>query len=100
MTYVDDMENYISIKGCKRGGLYRILARNFSLGLYDSKQKGFIGIRQKFKMEFLDVEYHWDIGNPYGTAKPVEFLEQCNLHIDIKNGDILNWVKEKEKYYL
>jgi hypothetical protein len=42
----------------KHRNLYRIRARNFHLGVYDEKRKGFIGIRLKFHDRFLDVEYH------------------------------------------
>ena len=30
----------------------------------------FMILREKFGRLFLDVEYHWDTGHPFGTAKP------------------------------
>lgn len=68
------MSTRIPIGECLHGGLYRVEARNFSIGVYSSDSTGFIGIRQKFGTQYLDTEYHWDIGAPHGTASPKELL--------------------------
>ena len=91
---------YISLNNCVHGGLYKVSARNFSLGVYTGKEQGFIGIRHKFTMVFLDLEYHWDTGPPYGTVKPIEFLEHYSSHISISNSELLKWLQKKEEYYL
>lgn len=62
---------YIPMEQCVRGGVYRIRARNLSVGVYDGNQ-GFIGIRCKFDHLYLFTEYHWDQGPPYGTVHPIE----------------------------
>ena len=100
MGYRDNIEDYLPIEKCEHSGLYRILARNFSLGVYHLKDQGFIGIRQKFTMVFLDTEFHWDTGVPYGTVKPIEFLEWCPIFVGEKNNKLFEWLKEKNKHYL
>lgn len=57
-------------------GLYLVHARNFSLGVYQANKQAFDGIRYKFGDRFIDTEYHWDTGEPHGTAKPYRLLEQ------------------------
>lgn len=65
------METGIPMAACIKGRLYKFNARNFFVGVYDGDQ-GFIGIRTKFGGRFLDTEYHWDQGPPYGTVREVE----------------------------
>ena len=55
------------IEDCILRRLYKLKCRNLKMGVYDGKQ-GFIGIRSKFASKFLDTEYHWDQGPPYGTV--------------------------------
>jgi len=100
MGYTTNVEDYLPIEKCEHTGLYMILARNFTLGVYHQKKQGFIGIRQKFTMEFLDMEYHWDTGAPYGTVKPLEFLEWCPVYVGEKNKLLMEWLKEKNEHYL
>jgi hypothetical protein len=69
-------QHYIPLDQCKHGYLYRIHSRNLSYGVYNAKNKGFIGIRTKFNDRYLFEEYHWDIGEPYGTVKPKIELEK------------------------
>ena len=99
MGFTANVKDYIPLDELKDGGLYRIYARNFSLGVYDLREQGFVGIRQKFTMVFLDTEFHWDTGVPYGTVKPIEFLEMCPIGFDL-NDSLLEWLKEKNKLYL
>lgn len=73
------MSNRIPLSECVHGGLYRIHARNFSLGVFNEKQQGFVGIRTKFDHRYLFTEYHYDTGAPFGTVSPKELLEQCPL---------------------
>ena len=72
--------NYLTLKECKDGYLYRISSRNLSLGVYSSATKSFYGIRTKFGDRFIDDEFHWDLGPPYGTCKPRQELEECPIH--------------------
>lgn len=68
---------------CIKGRLYRIGCRNLSLGVYDGNE-GFVGIRHKFNSRFLDTEYHFDQGPPYGTVHTV-----MDTKIDVPNA---SWV--------
>lgn len=82
--------NYIKLDKCRHGYLYRLRSRNLSFGIYNKDNKGFIGIRTKFGSKFLDTEYHWDTGAPYGTACPQIEVGKCPVE------DFL----DKEKNYL
>lgn len=48
-------------------------SRNLSHAVFNG-ETGFIGIRLKFGSRFLDTEYHWDMGAPHGTLRPLEDL--------------------------
>lgn len=66
----------IPISKCKDGYLYRIVARNASLGIWNEKNKSFSISRFKFGDNFIFEEFHWETGPPYGTARPLEELEK------------------------
>ena len=100
MGFVANVEEYIPLEECKHSGLYRLYSRNFSLGIYTEKKKGFIGIRQKFTMIYLFTEFHWDADKTYGTAKPIEFLEWCPFYVGEKNDKLFEWLKERNEHYL
>lgn len=53
-------------------GWYVCDGRNFNLGYWNGKE--FEYSRQKFNLIFKDTEYHWDIGTPCGTCKPIKYL--------------------------
>lgn len=65
---------HISIEECKHRTLYRLISRNLSFGVFDMESNAFVGIREKFGSRFLDKEFHYDTGAPFGTAHPVEPL--------------------------
>lgn len=107
------MIDHIKMEDCIDGGLYRIFARNFSLGVYRKDSKGFIGVREKFGFEYLFTEYHWDTGPPCGTVNPKLFLEMCpvipvaeGFEVE-KDGEksfhqnklLFDWLKEREEFY-
>jgi len=70
----------VSMEQCVKGRAYRLWCRNLSFGVYDGEQ-GFIGIRTKFGSRFLDTEYHWDQGPPFGTVRGQE-----DLGVDVPDG--------------
>lgn len=72
-------KDYIKVEDCVHGGLYRLECRNFTYGVYDERNRSFIGIRTKFKFVFLFPEYHWDTSSDFGTAKPMELIEISDL---------------------
>ena len=65
----------IPIAQCKDGHLYSVLARNGWLGVFDASVAGFVIRREKLGRVYPFVEYHWDTGEPHGTACPIEELE-------------------------
>jgi len=67
-----EKKNYISLDECEDRAIYSLFARNLSVGVFYKEKKGFIGIREKFGEEYLFIENHWDIGAPFGSAKPLE----------------------------
>ena len=76
------MTNYISLKQCKDRVLYCINSRNLDIGVFNKEINGFVSIRTKFNTSFLDVEYHYDTGAPFGTAKPIKELEPLPEALD------------------
>ena len=92
-------EPYIPLDQCQHGQLYRIASRNLSVGVFDKETNGFVGIRHKFGEYFLDCEYHWDTGEPHGTACPKELLEPCPIQ-DLREylGSICDGCKRPVDY--
>ena len=64
--------------------LYNCAGRNLGLGLWDGD--GFIYLRNKLGAEFIDKEYHWDDGPPFGTCKPIDLYQgpppSWTFHLD------------------
>jgi hypothetical protein len=77
---------------CKHGFTYRIHSRNLTVGVYDSRDGSFVGIREKFGNLYLFPEFHYDNGPPYGTVSPVSEIEKCPVedirsHLDTLCGN-------------
>lgn len=101
-------EVYIPINKCNDGHLYIISARNADIGVYVEKEKGFRISRHKFKSNFIDLEYHWDIEpmellpEPFprlhGTVKP---LKKLNYIGGMDDEKLLRYLNERIKllYY-
>lgn len=64
------------------GVVYRLVSNNLRLGVWAEAPKDrrlhsshyFIGIRTKFAKRFLDTEYDYETGSPYGTAVPMRVV--------------------------
>lgn len=69
--------DYIPIKECKDGHLYRIAARNSNFGIFRKEFGDFEISRWKFNSNYIFEEIHWDLGPPYGTVKPLEHIEKA-----------------------
>jgi len=78
--------NYIKIKDLKEGYIYKILARNASVGVWLPGKKSFLISRNKFKMNFVDYEIHWD-SELKGSAKPIK--EFCKCPVDYFDDEII-----------
>lgn len=91
----------ITLENCKHGFLYLLAARNLSLGVYDEGTKGFIGVREKFRRRYLDVEFHWDTGEPFGTASPIKELDKlpAGLVSDNDSVTLYKWLEEAERRF-
>lgn len=61
---------YLPISSLSDGCIYLVHARNSHLGIWDAAANCFVILREKFGQVSLAVEYHWDTGAPFGTAKP------------------------------
>lgn len=81
----DAIKEYIPLEQCKDGWLYRIAARNATLGIYRADKQYFEIRRQKGNEIYrFSGEYHWDwqggemwFGNKMlGTAKPIVEIEE------------------------
>lgn len=80
------MQQYIALEDCKDRFLYRLKSRNLSLGVFNKERKGFVGIREKFGARYLATEYHYDTGAPFGTACPLEELEEIPAGLEAVEG--------------
>ena len=78
------MKNTIPLSECRNGWVYRISSRNLSFGVFVKDKNGFIGIREKFRDRYLFTEYHWDTGEPFGTVRPKEELEEAPPSLELE----------------
>lgn len=70
--------DYLPMDSLQAGMAYAIFARNAYVGIWIPEQSGFLISRYKVgPTPYLFVEYHWDTGEPHGTAKPLRLLEAC-----------------------
>ena len=80
-------ENYLKISELKDKHSYKIYARNAYVGIWIDDDKSFLISRYKIgPTPYLFREYHWDIGEPLGTVKPIQIIEKCPFEIK-KNYD-------------
>jgi len=69
-------------------GVYEIKSRNLELGVWNPNNEGFLGVREKWGIEYLSTEYlsRECGGTKLGidTATPLRFLEilpdQCRIN--------------------
>ncbi len=69
------MMPYIPLDQCADRRVYRLFSRNLTVGVFNAKRRGFIGIREKLGHKYLFMEYHVDTGPPYGTVRPTSVLD-------------------------
>ena len=77
-------DDKIPLSQCEEGAVYELHSRNLVVGVFVKDKAGFIGIREKFGSRYLFMEYHYDIGAPYGTVQPVKKLSLAPDDIPIK----------------
>ncbi len=96
-------EHRIKLEACEHRKLYRLLARNLRIGVWDGGRQEFVGIRTKFGRRFLDSENHWD-AEEFATASPLEVLGELPTEIPFEfphRGDpgdstLFAWLEAKE----
>ena len=106
---MQDHPDRISIEECRNGWLYRIYSRNLNLGIYRQDDCGFVGIRHKMGRRYLFAEFHWDTGEPFGTANPLEAICECPI-VDLHeyrvlvpsgelepNQELFDWIEQQGK---
>jgi hypothetical protein len=75
---MQESKDYLKISDLKDGHSYKIYARNAYVGIWISTEKSFLISRYKVGPNpYLFHEYHWDTGEPFGTAKPIKLIEKC-----------------------
>jgi hypothetical protein len=76
----------IKLEQLQRGRVYRLQSRNLECGVWNGKD-GFLGIRTKFGLRFLDTEIHWGLSKTFGTAQAWETMgaipESISLNISL-----------------
>lgn len=80
LLHMQTSADYLGIEHMQEKTAYAIWARNAYVGIWLPEPQGFLISRYKMHpTPFLFVEYHWDTGEPFGTAKPLHPLEICPL---------------------
>lgn len=105
---MQDSTDYLGIAHMQPSMAYAIWARNAYVGIWLPNTQGFLISRYKmYPLPYLFVEYHWDTGEPYGTAKPLRPLEICPLLLPPEsmyreegmNAPLCAWLDALEERY-
>lgn len=93
-------EQRIKLSACQHRKLYRLLARNIKIGVWNDERQEFLGIREKFGSRFIDSENHWDAPN-FATACPLEVIgelpEDISLEDCFNSKPLFSFLEEEEK---
>lgn len=82
------MADSIDSKDLVDGGFYRLRARNFRYGVFVAARRHFVGIRRKFDVARLDVEFATGFDPEVGTATATEFIAGCLVRpLDVHLAD-------------
>ncbi|MEB8433248.1 hypothetical protein OO007_13500 [Cocleimonas sp. KMM 6892] len=94
-------QDYLKIDSLKNLYSYKIWARNAYVGVWIEDENAFLICRYKIgDYPLLRKEYHWDIGEPLGTAKPIEIIEKCPFDLkDYEDKIFLKYLDELEINY-
>jgi hypothetical protein len=77
-------DEMIPLSQCEDRAVYEIQSRNLAVGVFVKAEAGFIGIRTKFGSKYLFMEFHYDIGAPFGTVEPIKKLSGAPHDIPLK----------------
>lgn len=103
---MQDSTDYLHIDRMRPGMAYTLWARNAYVGVWLPEEKGFLISHYKvYPTPFLSVEYHWDVGEPLGTAKPLRPLVKCPLPLpfwsdyrDDLSSELCGWLDTLEEH--
>lgn len=84
--------DYLQVEELKPFYLYTIKARNGTVGVWRPEKGEFVLSRFKFGENYTFGEVHWDLSDHFGTAKPLEELEQSPF-----TEDDFTWKKMKDR---
>jgi len=86
LAFLNWSQGMIKLEQLQRGTVYRLQSRNLECGVWNGED-GFIGIRTKFGLRFLDMEIHWGLSKTFGTAQALETMgtipESISLNISL-----------------
>jgi len=86
--------DYIKVDKLKHNHTYKIHARNGRVGVYNENKGEFVLHRTKFRAVYTFPEIHWDLSDHFGTAKPLEELEECPLDVlEYDEAEMLNYLQ-------
>lgn len=89
----ETIDDWIALPDCEDGRLYRVECRNAQWGIFHARNNGFLIARAHsqsgthFNPEtgeltefnegdyYESLEYHWDVDQPHGSAKPLRCIE-------------------------
>lgn len=72
-----NQSDYLKVDELKDGYLYKLDARNASVGVWLAERGEFLISRYKCGENYLFEEVHWDLSEDFGTAKPLYELEKA-----------------------
>ena len=100
---MDPRDNRIKLPDLQDRKVYRLLARNIKIGVWNADYQEFLGIRTKFGHRYIDSENHWD-APAFATACPMEVIAELPMEIAMHsefepecNQDLFHWLEAKEK---
>ena len=96
--------DYLKVEELRPYYTYKIKARNGQVGIWRPDKGEFMISRIKFGANFTFGEIHWDLDQYFGTAKPLEELEESPFkdedllsgEIEIKGKKFWGNLKEEE----
>ena len=93
---IDRRVNRIKLEDCQHRKLYKLIARNIVIGVFNKEDQAFYGIRTKFNARYIDSENHWD-APAYATCCPMAVIGELPENIEIDNRiDLFAWLEQQE----
>lgn len=99
-TKGDEFDYYLKMDELQDGYIYKIIARNAYVGIWNQKNSSFIISRRKVSDKpFLFEEFHWDFDSQLGTAKPLELIEEAPFSNYENEEAITSYLEALERKY-